>query len=144
MKITLAVDASVNWLEKLLQHKGPRKCYQYFQETLWAMSAVKVANGQFSKWTDNPTQRAYKAKSISLLTVYCLEREASKGQESIYIATVIIFKTQAVTVIDWHTDTHPSPNWNLLGGRQSEAALSVTDRMPRGPGKLNSHWEGFN
>lgn len=27
-----------------------------------------VANGQFSKWTDNPTQRAYKAKSISVLS----------------------------------------------------------------------------
>lgn len=30
MKISLAVNASVNWLKKLEQHRGLRECYQYF------------------------------------------------------------------------------------------------------------------
>lgn len=52
-------------------------------------------------------------------------RGAEKGW-SRYIATVIIFKTQVLTVIDWHTNIHPLSNWNLLRGRQREAALLLT------------------
>lgn len=44
MKITSAVDASVNWLQKLLQYKGPRECYQYFRETLGAAASGQLLN----------------------------------------------------------------------------------------------------
>lgn len=95
------------------------------------MSAARLRMASFLNELTIPLNEHIKQNQY----LYCLEREAS---------TVISFKTQAATVIDWHTNTHPPPNWNLLGGRQSEAALFVTDRMPRGLGKLNSHREGFN
>lgn len=40
MIISLALDASVNWLEKLKRYSWLQECYQYFQETLQAMSVV--------------------------------------------------------------------------------------------------------
>lgn len=47
MKITLVVDASVNWLEKLLQYKRLYECYQYFRETLGAMNAAWLQVASF-------------------------------------------------------------------------------------------------
>lgn len=48
MKISLAVDASVNWLEKPQQHRGLRERYQYFfRETLRAMNAVRFQGASF-------------------------------------------------------------------------------------------------
>ncbi len=47
MKISLAVDASVNWLEELFRYNGLRECYQYFRENPQSDKRLVVASGRF-------------------------------------------------------------------------------------------------
>lgn len=64
---------------------GPRQCYQYIRESPRRKPGRPCGcEWPVSKWTSCLAQRAYKEKSISLLTVYCSEWEAARGPKSMH------------------------------------------------------------